>query len=244
MINFSFLSKASWCFLEGSGPIEMRVGDVMRPTWRADWSTRGGDQSLPFYRRPHPIRLATGQYSDSARTQWTVYYTNPLDSTVLAIRRCMAPYSCIMMNPIQGSPTQDTKPAHPKEETDTEGEELQPKDMTTDKGYKSQRSSLPFSVESLISKTTTCRTSFSSSDLGVVHPTPVAVQSAQFSPRTFYAERKVPAESSQSASNSPNDDSPQFCEKDQSTWFQTSSFSTPPRKSIPLKLLEHLGFIL
>lgn len=147
----------------------------------------------------------------------------------------MAPSPCIMMNPVQGSPSQDAKQLHQKEETDTEGEELQPKDMTTDKGYKLQRSSLPFSVESLISKKTTCRTSYSPTDLALVLPKPVVGQvGAQFSPRTLYAERKVSAESSQGVSSSSSEDSPQFCEKDQSTWFQTSSFSTPPRKSIPL----------
>ncbi|KAE8300771.1 Homeobox protein MSH-C [Larimichthys crocea] len=139
-----------------------------------------------------------------------------------------------MMNPVQGSPSQDAKQLHQKEETDTEGEELQPKDMTTDKGYKLQRSSLPFSVESLISKKTTCRTSYSPTDLALVLPKPVVGQvGAQFSPRTLYAERKVSAESSQGVSSSSSEDSPQFCEKDQSTWFQTSSFSTPPRSSSP-----------
>ncbi|XP_041789963.1 homeobox protein MSH-C-like [Chelmon rostratus] len=142
----------------------------------------------------------------------------------------MAPSPCIMMNPGQGSPSQDAKQLHEKEETDTEGEELQPKDMTTEKGYKLQRSSLPFSVESLISKKTTCRTSYSPSDLALVLP---KQGGAQFSPRTLYAERKVSAESSQGVSSSSSEDSPQFCEKDQSTWFQTSSFSPPPRSSSP-----------
>ncbi|KAF3687426.1 Homeobox protein MSH-C [Channa argus] len=128
-------------------------------------------------------------------------------------------------------PLGDAKLLHQKEETDTEGDELQLKDMTTEKGYKLQRSSLPFSVESLISKKTTCRTSYSPSDLAL--PKPVAGQGAQFSPRTFYADRKVSAESSQGVSNSSSEGSPQFCEKDQSTWFQTSSFSTPPRSSSP-----------
>lgn len=148
----------------------------------------------------------------------------------------MAPSPCIVMNPVQGSPSQDAKQLHQKEETDTEGEE--PKDMTTEKGYKLQRSSLPFSVESLISKKTTCRTSYSPSELALVLPKPVAGQGAQFSPRTFYAESKVSAESSQGVSSSSSEDSPQFCEKDQSTWFQTSSFSTPPRKSVPPLLPE------
>ncbi len=146
----------------------------------------------------------------------------------------MAPSPCVMMNPVQGSPSQDARQLHQKEETDTEGEELQPKDMTTEKGYKLQRSSLPFSVESLISKKTTCRTSYSPSDLAVVLPKSPAGRGAQFSPRTLYAERKDSAESSQGVSSSSSEESPQFCEKDQSTWFQTSSFSTPPRKSVPL----------
>ncbi|XP_033479435.1 homeobox protein MSH-C-like [Epinephelus lanceolatus] len=146
----------------------------------------------------------------------------------------MAPSPCVMMNPVQGSPSQDAKQLHQKEETDTEGEELQPKDMTTEKGYKLQRSSLPFSVESLISKKTTCRTSYSPTDLALALPKPVAGQGVQFSPRTLYAESKVSsAESSQGVSSSSSEDSPQFCEKDQSTWFQTSSFSTPPRSSSP-----------
>ncbi|XP_062304899.1 homeobox protein MSH-B [Osmerus eperlanus] len=140
-------------------------------------------------------------------------------------------YPC-MMNPTLGSPSHEIK-QHPKEESDTESEELQPKDMTTDKGYKIKTSSLPFSVESLISKKTTCRTVYSSSESRLVQPKPVAAQGGQFSPRTFYAETKVSAESSQNAPESPSDDSPEFCEKDQSTWFQTSSFSTPPRSSSP-----------
>ncbi|XP_034715291.1 homeobox protein MSH-C-like [Etheostoma cragini] len=142
----------------------------------------------------------------------------------------MAPSPCVMMNPVQGSRSQDAKLIHQKEETDTEGEDLQPKDMTTEKGYKR---SLPFSVESLISKKTTCRTSYPSTDLAVALPKPVAGQGLQFSPRTLYAEIKVSPERSQGVPGSPSEDSPQFCEKDQSTWFQTSSFSTPPRSSSP-----------
>ncbi|XP_060922459.1 homeobox protein MSH-C-like [Limanda limanda] len=136
------------------------------------------------------------------------------------------------MNPAQGSPpSQDAKQLHPKEETDTEGEEPQPKDMTTEKGYKQPRSSLPFSVESLISKKPTCRTSYPPSDSSALGlPKPAA---GQFSPRTFYAESKVSAESSQGVSSSSSEDSPQFCEKEQSTWYQPSSFSTPPRSTSP-----------
>ncbi|XP_074486898.1 homeobox protein MSH-C-like [Sebastes fasciatus] len=142
-------------------------------------------------------------------------------------------------HPAEGSPSRDAKKQlHQKEEMDTEEEELQqPKDMstTTETGYKAvQRSSLKFSVESLISKkkpTSTCRTSsYPTTDL--------ALQGAQFSPRTLYAEResnKVSStESSQGVSVSvSSSSSSEDSEKDQSTWFQTSSFSTPPRSSSP-----------
>ncbi|XP_034044179.1 homeobox protein MSH-C-like [Thalassophryne amazonica] len=140
------------------------------------------------------------------------------------------------MNPEQGPQPHDATLLHQKEETDTEGEDVQPKDMTTEKGYKLQRSSLPFSVESLISKKTTCRTSYPPSDLAAALPKPAAAapSAAQFAPRTFYAERKVSPESAQSVVPSgPREDSPQFSEKDQSTWYQTPSFSTPSRSSSP-----------
>lgn len=146
----------------------------------------------------------------------------------------MAPASFIMMNPAQESPSQDAKlQLHQTQETESkEGDELQPKDMTTDKGHRLQRSSLPFSVESLISKKSTCRTSYPASDSAVL-PTPGPGQGAQFSPRTFYAERRLSGESSQVVPKSSGEECAQFCEKEQSTWFQTSSFSTPPRKSVP-----------
>lgn len=224
--------------LEGYRPIKTTLWDVTRPTWRDDWSKQGGGQPLSFYRRSRPARKKLLGTADSAKTHIGHRTPQPRNSSKQAARRCMAPSPCIMMNPVQGSPSQDAKQLHQKEETDTESEELQPKDMTTEKGYKLQRSSLPFSVESLISKKTTCRTSYSSSDLALVLPKPVAGQGEHLSPRTFYAERKISAESSQGVSSSSSEDSPQFCEKDQSTWFQTSSFSTPPRKSVPPQLSE------
>ncbi|XP_024115237.1 homeobox protein MSX-2 [Oryzias melastigma] len=119
-----------------------------------------------------------------------------------------------MMNPAQGSPSPDAK----QEEMRAEGDDFQPKDtQTTDKGYK-----LPFSVESLISKSA-CRTSHQPSDSGVL-PKRAGAHGARFSPRTFYAE------SSQGVSE---EDSPQLCEKEHSSWYQVSSFSTPPRSSSP-----------
>lgn len=149
----------------------------------------------------------------------------------------MAPSPATMMNPVQGSPSQDAKQLHHKEETDTEGEEAQPKDMTTEKGYKPPRSSsLPFSVESLISKNPSCRTSYPSSDVALVLPKPQ--ESTHFPPRTFYAERKFSAESAHGVCS---EDSPQLCDKDQSTWFQTPSFSSPPRKFIVVVCCQRTG---
>ncbi|XP_061588143.1 homeobox protein MSH-C-like [Cololabis saira] len=138
------------------------------------------------------------------------------------------------MNPAQGSPSTDAKPLHQKEEmTDTDGEEPQPKDMSTDKGYKQQRSSLAFSVESLIAKKSTCRTVSEVSEVSEVSVAAQGAQGAHFSPRTLYAERRLSGESAHGASRSSGEDSPHFCEKEHSTWFQTSSFSTPPRSSSP-----------
>lgn len=128
------------------------------------------------------------------------------------------------MNTGQGSPSQNAK-----EDTDTE----EPKDMSAEKGYKAHRS-LPFSVESLIAKKTTCRTSYSPSDLALNKSGAPPTQQ-QIPQRTFYSDRKAAAESVHSASSNSKDDSAQFNDKDQSTWFQTASFSSPPRKSLKVQ---------
>lgn len=137
------------------------------------------------------------------------------------------------MNRAQGSPCPDAKQLHPQEEADTEGEEPQPKDMTTEKEPKLPRGSLSFSVEALISKKDTCRTSCSAPESAAMLRKPEAGERARFSPRTFCAERRASAEGPRGVSRSPGEDSPQFSEKEQSTWFQTAPFSTPPRKSAP-----------
>ena len=234
MINFSFLSKASWCSLRGQQANQNRA----RRRHEANltrWLVGAGTEDSPCRFIDDPVRRvkATGPRWQRAETHtyWTLLHLSVSHTLPeRATRTCMAPSPRSAMNPAQGSPSQDATQLHPKEETDTEGEEPQPKDMTTEKGYKQQRSSLPFSVESLISKKPTCRTSYPASDLALVLPKPAA---GQFSPRTFYAESKVAAESSQGVSSSSSEDSPQFCEKEQSTWYQPSSFSTPPRKSVP-----------
>nr|XP_061843834.1 homeobox protein MSX-2-like [Nerophis lumbriciformis]XP_061843835.1 homeobox protein MSX-2-like [Nerophis lumbriciformis] len=119
------------------------------------------------------------------------------------------------MNPTQDSPLPDAKALlHPKEEAEADAEA--PEDATpTEKGHDQHRTILPFSVEALISKQkSTCRS-----------PLPTG-KSAHFSPRTFYAEAVC-------SGGSAGDTSPNFGDKEQSTWFQANSFSTNSRSSSP-----------
>ncbi|KAJ8001896.1 hypothetical protein DPEC_G00174170 [Dallia pectoralis] len=193
-----------------------------------------GNTHCPFIDDPGSRAFGYwAQFIDSARTASAHILASPEQATP----RCMAPYP-VEMNPAVGlPPSRHEIKLIQEEDSDAESDELQPKDMTTDRGHKHKASRLPFSVESLISKKTSCRTFYSSSssaELGLVQPKPVAaVQSRQLSPRTYYAQRKVSPESSQIAPDCANDDSQDFCEKDQSTWFQTSSFSSPPRNASP-----------
>lgn len=148
----------------------------------------------------------------------------------------MAPYTC-RMNSSQGSPSHHEVKVH-QEKAELVKEEIRPAEATVDnsnKGLKTKTSSLPFSVESLISKKTTCRTVYTAAGPGLVLPKPVTEQMEQFSsPRTFYGEKsKVPSESFPSASENLNDDNEDFSDKEQSTWFRTSSFSSPPRNPSP-----------
>lgn len=77
--------RPSWCLLEGRGPMgteERRAGNVTRPSWDDDWTARRGEHVLPFYRRPHLVSWATGQYSDSEDS--TRRYTFASDSIFLS----------------------------------------------------------------------------------------------------------------------------------------------------------------
>lgn len=133
-----------------------------------------------------------------------------------------------------------------QEKADSEKEEVGSNEAPLDKGLKTKTNSLPFSVESLISKKTTCRTVYTAGP-GLVLPKPVAEQMGQFSsPRTFFAEKnKLPSENFPSASDSLNEDNEDFSDKEQSTWFRTSSFSSPPRKYklLVLKALGHFIYL-
>ncbi|XP_061535843.1 homeobox protein MSX-2-like [Phycodurus eques] len=98
------------------------------------------------------------------------------------------------MNAARGSPCRDAEVLQPEEETDVSAQK--------------ERSRLPFSVEALISKTSTCRTCFS--------------------PGTFYA-----AEGSPAVRSGSTEDTPQAADSDRGTWFQANTFSSKPRSSSP-----------
>ncbi|MBN3294928.1 homeobox protein MSH-C [Amia ocellicauda] len=142
----------------------------------------------------------------------------------------MAPYSRIM-NPVQGSLSQEMKP---QARDEPEKEDLPSKDQTqATKGCKSKISSLPFSVESLISDRATCRTQFSSTDPSLVPPKAVAEAPKASSPRTHYAEKSISGESLPNLRDCPKTESEDVNDNEQSTWFQSSAYSTPPRQSSP-----------
>ncbi|KAK6482097.1 homeobox protein MSH-C [Huso huso] len=138
----------------------------------------------------------------------------------------MAPFSSIM-NPVQGPLSQELK-QHEREDSE---EDCPLKDNNVIKGCKSKAPSLPFSVESLISKSSPCRTQYSSYEQGLVPTKPVADQPQ--SPRALSAEKRVSVESFPNLTESPKNGIEDLSDKDQSTWFQNSSFSTPPRHSSP-----------
>ncbi|XP_006630317.1 homeobox protein MSH-C isoform X2 [Lepisosteus oculatus] len=141
----------------------------------------------------------------------------------------MAPFSRIM-NPVQGPLSQEIKP-HERE--DSEKEDLQSKEKTATKGCKSKTPSLPFSVESLISDRTACRTDHVSTEPVLVPPKPVGEQEGPHSPRRGYAEKTRSVDSFPNSTGCPKSETEDLHDSDQSTWFQTSSFSTPPRHSSP-----------
>ncbi|XP_030628391.1 homeobox protein MSH-C [Chanos chanos] len=135
-----------------------------------------------------------------------------------------------MMNSAQGPLSQEVKL---QERENSNKEEVQTKDKVTVKGCKTKAFSLPFSVESLISDRTTSRTPYSSSESGLVSPTSVTEERLRFSPMALYAEKKTPLESVSNLSDSKRSDVEEIGDEGQGSWFQTSSFPTPPRSSSP-----------
>ncbi|XP_026059423.1 homeobox protein MSH-B-like [Carassius auratus] len=123
------------------------------------------------------------------------------------------------MNPPKG-PVETTA----QEKSDSDSEESQkPRDMTTDTGHKVKKTYLPFSVESLMAKSS-CQVACTPARLGL----------GQDLVRTYFAEKtKVSVDSLTSVSDSLNDDSEELSDKEQSTWSNSSSFTSPRHPSPP-----------
>ncbi|XP_056618995.1 LOW QUALITY PROTEIN: homeobox protein MSH-B [Triplophysa dalaica] len=137
------------------------------------------------------------------------------------------------MNSPKGPVARETT-AH--EKTDSEGEESQkPKDMTTDTGHKIKKNCLPFSVESLMAKST-CQVVCSP-----VLQQPFPQRLGPDLIRTYFVEKtKVSVDSLSNASDSLQDESEELSDKEQSTWLNSSSFASPSRHpSPPCPLRKH-----
>ncbi|XP_051504225.1 homeobox protein MSH-C [Myxocyprinus asiaticus] len=141
----------------------------------------------------------------------------------------MAPLSFVM-NSIQGHLSQEGKL---QERKSADKEEAQTNDKATVKGCKSKALSLPFSVESLISDRTSTRTLYASSESGIISPTSGADERLRLSPMALYADRKIPMESVSNLSDCKRGDMEELGDKGQSGWFQTPSYTSPPRHSSP-----------
>ncbi|KAL4639996.1 homeobox protein MSH-C-like [Arapaima gigas] len=141
----------------------------------------------------------------------------------------MAPYSC-NMNPIQGSPSQDLKL---QEKGNNEKEDLRSQEKVA-KGCKSKTFSLPFSVESLISHRTPCRTPYSSFDADMgMSKTGSEQEKAEPSPRTLCRGGNISMDTFANLTECTRNLTGDLNDKDQSSWIQTSSYSTSSRDSSP-----------
>ncbi|XP_043102693.1 homeobox protein MSH-B [Puntigrus tetrazona] len=123
------------------------------------------------------------------------------------------------MNPPKG-PVETT--AQEKSDSDSE-ESRKPRDMTGDTGHKVKKTYLPFSVESLMAKSS-CQVACSPARPGL----------GQDLVRTYFADKtKVSVDSLSGVSDGLNDDSEELSDKEQSTWSNSSSFASPPRLPSP-----------
>lgn len=114
--------------------------------------------------------------------------------------------------------------AHEKSDSDSE-ESQKPRDMTADTGHKVKKTYLPFSVESLMAKSSCQQVACSPA---LQHP---RMGHGQDLVRTYFVEKaKVSVDTLSSVSDSLNDDSEELSDKEQSTWSNSSSFTSPPRK--------------
>ncbi|XP_059408739.1 homeobox protein MSH-B-like [Carassius carassius] len=124
------------------------------------------------------------------------------------------------MNPPKG-PVETTA----QEKSDSDSEKNQkPRDVTSDTGHKVKKTYLPFSVESLMAKSS-CQVACS--------PALPHQRLGQDLVRTYFVEEtKVSVDSLSSVSDSLNDDSEELSDKEQSTW-SNSCFTSPLRHPSP-----------
>ncbi|XP_026864239.2 homeobox protein MSH-B [Electrophorus electricus] len=116
-----------------------------------------------------------------------------------------------------------------RDKTDAESEDSKPKATVVDMEAKNKANCHPFSVESLISKKTSCRTAYSPPER-----VPCPEQLGQYPQRNYFAQKsKVSSEDFPSVSDSLNDESEDSSDKEQSTWLKSPSFSSSPRHSSP-----------
>ncbi|KAF7689552.1 homeobox protein MSH-B [Silurus meridionalis] len=114
-----------------------------------------------------------------------------------------------------------------RDKTDSEGEESRPKEAPLSAADKSKASRHPFSVESLISKKSTCRSPYSP-------PAPFPEHLAQYPQRTYFPQKShVSAETFPHVSDCMNDESEDSSDKEQSTWLKSPTFSSPQRATSP-----------
>ncbi|XP_051982590.1 homeobox protein MSH-B-like [Xyrauchen texanus] len=129
------------------------------------------------------------------------------------------------MNSPKGPVASETT-AHEKSDSESE-ESHKPKDMTADMGHKVKKNHLPFSVESLMAKSS-CQVTCSP-----VLPQPFPLGQQDFVRTYFVDKTKVSVDSLSTLSDSLNDESEELSDKEQSTWLN-SSFTSHPRHSSSL----------
>ncbi|XP_072533103.1 homeobox protein MSH-C [Salminus brasiliensis] len=113
-----------------------------------------------------------------------------------------------------------------------EGEEettTQAADRNAAKGCKSKASSLPFSVEALISDRSTSRTSYPAAEPGGTATSPGAEERLRLSPMALYAERKAALESATNSGKRVGAEE----DKTRGGWYQSPPYTSPPRHSSP-----------
>ncbi|TSK17884.1 Homeobox protein MSH-B [Bagarius yarrelli] len=114
--------------------------------------------------------------------------------------------------------------ASPRGKTDSEGEESRARDAAEEKSRASRH---PFSVESLISKKSTCRSAYST-------PAPFPEHLGHYSQRTYYPQKsQTSTETYPRVSDCVNDESEDSSDKEQSTWLKSPTFSSPQRAASP-----------